>query len=229
MTTPSEAGELIISAHADGLLRQFVFRDTDASGTTYVNLLGAMGPEVLSPQDTPTEVMPIWMGYVCSGLFDAQREGDAYTWAIRIAEQMMRATWPTIDWEVLKTRVLLDAVSQAGALSDMGENRDRVSLTSLYYQAREAVATQAGLAAAVALGEMVSKTVDGVALDACAAMTWACRSPLAPSPGLDTTMADIGVVSALSSVASATARGQTIESKSAAQASKLCDFLEELL
>lgn len=227
MVTSAQASANILAAKAANLLRQGVFRETDASGATYVNILGAMDTTVLSAEDTPTDVMPVWMGYLCASLFDKMEFVDALSWTERIATQMATAEWPNIEWDDVKLPLLLSAMDEASMQGDASENADRVSLPTLYIQARSAVATQTGLTGAINLGLMVAQTTTGVALSAVNAMLWACKSPLAPAVGLATTMANMGVDACQAAAANAVARGRPISSLRSQHAALLCRLIDQ--
>lgn len=229
MVTAAQASANILAALNGGLLKQGVFRETDASGTTYVNIVGAMDTTVLSAEDTPTTVMPVWMGYLCAALFDQLTFDDAKSWTARIATQMATAEWPNVEWDDVKLPLLLDAIDQASMQADASENADRISLPTLYLQARAAVASQTGLTGALSLAGLVAETVDGVALAATNCMAWACKSPLAPAAGLATTMANIGVDACQAASAEAISRGRPISSLRLRHAALLCDLIDRQL
>lgn len=229
MPTPAEAGSLILSAYDNRRLRQGVYRETDESGATYVNIVGAMGDTVLSAEQTPTDVWPIWMGYLCAGLFDAQDEQMAFDWARSMALQMAEPAYATIEWDTVKVDLLLRAVDQANLMSSAGQVAERISVPSLYLLTRPAVETQSGLVAALSLGALVAQQVDGVARSAVEAMMWACKSPVVPSAGLDTTIANQGVNACLAASAEAASNGRNIQGVRSQQAVILLDLIEQQL
>lgn len=227
--TPAEASALILAAREQGHMRQFIYRETEADGTTYVNILGAMGPTVLSAEDTPATVMPIWMGYLCASLFDDQEFEASLEWTDQIGLQMADADWVNIEWETVQTEMLLRAIEAAASPSIATQPADRLSIPNLYSLTRQAVETQAGLEAALAACQTAIPTMDQNGTDIVTCFMWACKSPIAPAAGVATAIANVGVNACLAAAARVMAQGNSTAAIRAGQALTLCDVIADQL
>ena len=80
----TEAADRIADFAREGRLVQNAWHD-ERDGRELACLLGAIGPEVRSPEDCPASAMPAWLAHLLPRLFDGVRETEAADFGSRFA------------------------------------------------------------------------------------------------------------------------------------------------
>ena len=92
MTTAQTAAEAYLrykSALDAGLVIQGSWH-AEQDGRQLACALGTLGPDVQSPKDCPSSVMPPWLAQMVPWFFDRQKEADALAWGERFFAELKR-------------------------------------------------------------------------------------------------------------------------------------------
>ena len=134
MNARIEAAEQMTAFARDGRLIQNAWHG-EREGRELACLLGAIGPEVKSPEDCPASVMPAWLAHLLPTLFDGVRPERAADFGLRFAAALR--VKPVADavrdrWLVRVVEFARAAAADADAAEEAARAAARAARTKAY-------------------------------------------------------------------------------------------------